>query len=73
MSEIKKKLTKAEVKKAAKEHGLFITENSNAVHAAKNLLEANNRLRELEVTFHCADQNKAFKAYCEKWWEKGNG
>ena len=34
--------------KEAKEHGLYVTESSTAIHVANNLREANNRILELE-------------------------
>ena len=65
-------LTKKEVIKAGKKLGLFITENSGADYAAKNLLECNKRLCELETIMALPnDQIKSkFNAYCKKWGVK---
>ena len=41
-------LTVKQVIVAAKKLNLFVTENSNALHAAKNLREANTRITQLE-------------------------
>ena len=63
--------TKAQIIKAGKAHGLFITENSNADHAAKNLLTLNKRLLELENAMQLTDDNQrnaAISAYIAKWW-----
>ena len=59
-----------EIKAEAKKHGLFVTENSNADHAAKNLLQANNRLLELEAIAEIADdktRSSKLNAYRKKW------
>lgn len=65
-------LTKKQIIEAGKTHGLFITENSNADHAAKNLLTLNRRLQELEQAMQLTDDNQrkaAINTYIAKWWK----
>ena len=51
-------MNKQELIKAAKEHGFYITENSNAIHAAKNLRDANDRLVTLESIMDITNKNE---------------
>lgn len=41
-------MKKTQLIQAAKDLGLYVTDSSNAIHAAKNLLEANKRITDLE-------------------------
>lgn len=64
-------LKKSQIIEAAKKHGLHITENSNAAHAAKNLFEANKRIIELEAIINTAPNTplsvKLINNYNNKW------
>jgi len=63
-------MNKSEVIKAAQKHGLYVTENSNAVHAAKDLREANNRLLEIEAIAVMTNTNRQrvkLNEYMEKY------
>ena len=66
--------TKKEVIAAGKKHGLFITENSGADYAAKNLFKCNKRLEQLEDVMRLGTentvQNAAWNTYCKKWGVK---
>ena len=65
-------MDKKQIIAAGKKHGLFITENSNADYAAKNLLKANKRLLELEAAMQITDNFKrkvAIVNYITKWWD----
>ena len=64
------KLTKKQVTTAAKEHGLFVTDNHGSIHAAKNLFTANKRIIELESILAITDdikRNAAIFKYNHKW------
>ena len=65
-------MKKADVIKAAKALNLYVTDNHNAITAAKSLLEANKRLIELEQAIALTDskrQKAALTAYFNKWVE----
>jgi len=65
-------LSKSQLIKQAKGHNLFVTANSNAEYAAKNLLQANDRLIELEAVVQMPEGNArtvAFNNYMKKWWK----
>ena len=62
-----KKLTKRQVIELAKDYGLYITENHNAINVAKNLYDANQRIVELELIVTTIPVSQEIKNYKEKW------
>ena len=64
-------LSKKQIVEQAKSHGLFISENHGAIHAAKDLITANKRIIELEAIINsdCTTSNhcKLIKNYYSKW------
>ena len=65
-------MEKKELIKQCKKHNLYVSENSNAIHAARTLLEANKRLCELEALtkLPCGEhRDHMFENYMLKWWK----
>ena len=51
-------LNKKQVIELAESHGLFVTDNSNTLHVAKNLITANKRILQLESILLITDEVK---------------
>ncbi len=62
-------LTKLQVIELAKVHGLYITENHNAINVAKDLYSANQRIAELELIVSTMGTSQDIENYKRKWLE----